>query len=642
MDKGILTSNSVGNDGLRKQTTVSVAPWLLSVAASSTNRHIISKPDITAPAVEILAAYSPVTPPSPMITLDKRSVKYSILSGTSMSCPHAAGAAAYVKSFHPDCMVHECHQEPDAEFAYGAGHIDPVKAVDPGLVYVALKNDYIKFLCNIGWKAKRISIISGDNSTSPKSSKGASIDLNYPSMAVHRSPSTAFVINFPRRVTNVGSANSTYKASVISDSKIKISVKPGVLSFTSLHQEKSFVVTVSGSGLPQDSMASASLIGKASPFLRSTATPQLSGDDNRVMVFQLSVMLVRSSDSTHSSFFQAKSRGNEKKRISGGGGRSNSCLSAVLESMGCSSCNSRTLFEVVIVAVLAAALICPNVDGKPKECNKGWECRGSSYCCGLTISDFFEAYQFENLFSKRNSPVAHAAGFWDYQSFILASTLFQPLGFGTTGGKLMQMMEVAAFLGHVGSQTSCGYGVATGGPLAWGLCYNHEMSPSQSYCNTDYLYPCAPGVEYYGRGALPVYWNYNYGFIGDGLKVDLLNHPEYLEQNATLAFEAAMFKWMSRLKKKQPSAHEVFVGDWEPTKNDTLSKRVPGFGATMNLLYGDQVCGQGDIDQMNTIVSHYKYYLDLMGVPGDQAGCANVTCAEQLAFNPSTTTSSSS
>ena len=53
-----------------------------------------------------------------------------------------------------------------------------------------------------------------------------------------------------------------------------------------------------------------------------------------------------------------------------------------------------------------------------------------------------------------------------------------------------------------------GYGVATGGPLAWGLCYNKEMSPSSIYCD-DYFkltYPCAPGVSYYGRGALPLYW----------------------------------------------------------------------------------------------------------------------------------------
>jgi hypothetical protein len=278
---------------------------------------------------------------------------------------------------------------------------------------------------------------------------------------------------------------------------------------------------------------------------------------------------------------------------------------------------------------------------KEKVCDKGWECSGSIYCCNETITDFFKVYQFEELFAKRNSPVAHAVGFWDYHSFITAASLFEPLGFGTTGGKLKQMQEVAAFLGHVGSKTSCGYGVATGGPLAWGLCYNKELSPSQSYCDTsDYVYPCSPGATYQGRGALPVYWNYNYGIIGEGIKQDLLSHPEYLEQNATIAFQAAMWRWMTPMKKKQPSAHDVFVGNWKPTKNDTESKRLPGFGATMNVLYGDLVCGQGYIDDMNNIISHYQYYLDLMGVGRDRSG-DNVDCAEQVAFNPSAETPTS-
>ncbi|KAK2359786.1 serine/threonine protein kinase, CMGC, dual-specificity [Trifolium repens] len=275
-----------------------------------------------------------------------------------------------------------------------------------------------------------------------------------------------------------------------------------------------------------------------------------------------------------------------------------------------------------------------------KYCDKGWECKGwSIYCCNLTITDYFQTYQFENLFSKRNTPIAHAVGFWDYFSFINAASLFEPLGFGTTGNKTTQMMEIAAFLGHVGSKTSCGYGVATGGPLAWGLCYNHEMSPAQTYCDDYYKvdYPCTPGAEYYGRGAIPIYWNYNYGAAGKALNVNLLDHPEYIEQNATLAFQAAIWKWMTPVKKSQPSAHDAFVGNWKPTKNDTLGKRVPGFGATMNILYGEGVCGQGDVDSMNEIVSHYLYYLDLLGVGREQAGTHDVlTCAEQLPFNPNT------
>ncbi|CAH1452852.1 unnamed protein product [Lactuca virosa] len=228
--------------------------------------------------------------------------------------------------------------------------------------------------------------------------------------------------------------------------------------------------------------------------------------------------------------------------------------------------------------------------------------------------------------------------FWDFKSFIIASTIYQPLGFGTTGNKTTQMKEIAAFLAHIGSQTSCGYGVATGGPTAWGLCYNREMSPNQDYCDESYkyTYPCAPGADYYGRGALPIYWNYNYGYIGDCLHVDLLNHPEYIEQNATLAFQAAMFQWITPLKKGQPSAHDAMVGNWKPTKNDTLSHRTPGFGLTMNILYGERVCGKGDIDDMNTIVTHYLYYLDLMGIGREEAGAHDVlTCADQKVFNPS-------
>ena len=35
----------------------------------------------------------------------------------------------------------------DVEFAYGAGLIDPFKAVNPGFVYDAGENDQLIFLC---------------------------------------------------------------------------------------------------------------------------------------------------------------------------------------------------------------------------------------------------------------------------------------------------------------------------------------------------------------------------------------------------------------------------------------------------------------------------------------------------------------
>ncbi|KAF4359955.1 hypothetical protein G4B88_028706 [Cannabis sativa] len=284
----------------------------------------------------------------------------------------------------------------------------------------------------------------------------------------------------------------------------------------------------------------------------------------------------------------------------------------------------------VAIAIALAVLVCceeesvkplvKTVKGK-KVCTKGWECKvWSEYCCNQTISDYFQSYQFENLFSKRNSPVAHAVGFWDYHSFITASADYQHLGFGTTGTKHTAMKEVAAFLGHVGSKTSCKW-IWSGHRWAIGMGTMLQQ----------------------GDESKQTILNYNYGKAGEALKQDLLSHPEYIEQNATLAFQAAIWRWMTPVKKHQPSAHDVFVGKWKPTKNDTLSKRVPGFGATMNVLYSDQVCGQGDVDSMNNMVSHYLYYLDLMGVGREEAGPhETLTCAEQQPFNPSSDSASDS
>ena len=59
------------------------------------------QPDIAAPGLDILAAYSKQTTITGYPTDDRRAV-FNIISGTSMACPHAAAAAAYIKSFHPD------------------------------------------------------------------------------------------------------------------------------------------------------------------------------------------------------------------------------------------------------------------------------------------------------------------------------------------------------------------------------------------------------------------------------------------------------------------------------------------------------------------------------------------------------------
>ncbi|XP_022714512.1 subtilisin-like protease SBT4.3 [Durio zibethinus] len=233
----------------------------------------ILKPDLTAPGVNILAAYSPLGSPSNDPT-DKRQVEYNIVSGTSMSCPHAAGIAAYVKTFHSDwspsaiqsalmttARAMDQSKNDDGEFAYGSGHINPIKAVDPGLVYEAFKEDYIKLMCSIGYAPDSIRAISGDNSSCPESSQNVPPkDLNYPSMTAFVPSEKSFTVNFHRTVTNVGLSNSTYRAEVSPSSRLHVKVVPEVLSFKSLKEKKSFDVTVTGEGLNSSAMVSASLV----------------------------------------------------------------------------------------------------------------------------------------------------------------------------------------------------------------------------------------------------------------------------------------------------------------------------------------------------------------------------------------------
>ncbi|PIA50402.1 hypothetical protein AQUCO_01300855v1 [Aquilegia coerulea] len=241
----ILKTEAIRND------SAPVVPSFSSRGPNPFTKDIL-KPDISAPGVDLLAAWSPEAIPT-VVGGDERSTKYNIMSGTSMACPHVTGAAAYVKTFHPDwspaaiksalmttAFPLNATTNPDAEIAYGSGHIDPVKAINPGLIYEALEDDYIRMLYNIGYTPKQINIFSGRNDSCSKLSKGSPKDLNYPTMI-----SDVAEAKFTRTVTNVGIANSTYRATITSPLNLKISATPEVLTFKSLNETKSFVVTTS-------------------------------------------------------------------------------------------------------------------------------------------------------------------------------------------------------------------------------------------------------------------------------------------------------------------------------------------------------------------------------------------------------------
>ncbi|XP_045795885.1 subtilisin-like protease SBT4.3 [Trifolium pratense] len=249
------------------------APRIASFSSRGPNNLVleIMKPDVSAPGVNILAAVPPQKLYSDVM------VKYYLLSGTSMACPHVAGVVAYVRSFHPDWSpaaiksaimtttkpVKKSDDDWAGEFAYGSGNINPQQAIHPGLVYDISKEDYVQMLCNYGYDANKIKQISGDNSSCDGASKRAMVkNINYPAMVIPVRPyNKNFRVKIHRTVTNVGFPNTTYKATLINHNpKIKIMVKPKQLSFRSLNEKQSFVVTVVGGAKLNQTVFSSSLV----------------------------------------------------------------------------------------------------------------------------------------------------------------------------------------------------------------------------------------------------------------------------------------------------------------------------------------------------------------------------------------------
>lgn len=108
-------------------------------------------------------------------------------------------------------------QNPDAEFSYGFGHINPAEPIDPSLVYDVSERDYRNFIYSIGTDMGQI---LGDEEQC-----GSPNDLNYQSIM-----SSVGKAEFSRMVTNVGRTLSTYQASITSPSNLNIIIIPRVLA----------------------------------------------------------------------------------------------------------------------------------------------------------------------------------------------------------------------------------------------------------------------------------------------------------------------------------------------------------------------------------------------------------------------------
>ncbi|XVE68327.1 hypothetical protein DITRI_Ditri09bG0058700 [Diplodiscus trichospermus] len=236
------------------------APVMAPFSSLGPNRITpeILKPDITAPGVDIVAAYTGAVSPT-SLPLDTRRVAFTKLSGTSMSCPHVSGVAGLLRTLYPNWSpaairsalmttaiardntgktILNASMAEATPFSYGSGHIRPNQAMNPGLVYDLTTNDYLDFLCAMGYNQTSIEILSQGPYKCPES--GSPLDLNYPSIAV---PKLSGSVTITRKLKNVG-IPGTYAAIVRKPVGISVTVEPSVLRFEKIGDEKSFKVTI--------------------------------------------------------------------------------------------------------------------------------------------------------------------------------------------------------------------------------------------------------------------------------------------------------------------------------------------------------------------------------------------------------------
>jgi basic endochitinase B len=225
---------------------------------------------------------------------------------------------------------------------------------------------------------------------------------------------------------------------------------------------------------------------------------------------------------------------------------------------------------------------------------------------------------YEALLPNRNA-------LYDYDSLLGAAAKYP--GFASTGTLEQRRRELAAFLANIAHETTGGWPTAPGGPEAWGLYFKEEVGceagACTQYCDSSNVdYPCAPGKTYHGRGPIQLSWNYNYGAFGAVLGVDLLGNPDLVTSDGALAFETALWFWMTTQAPK-PSAHDALLGIWQPSDGDTSLGRAPGFGMTVNIINGGLECGRPTDARVEDRIRFFRHFAaTLATTEGDNLECA--------------------
>lgn len=205
----------------------------------------ILKPDITAPGVAIIADGANAEGEAPT---------FQFLSGTSMAAPHITGLAALYLGKSPNAspseiksaMMTTAYNTVDGNgddvtdpFIQGAGHVDPAKYFEPGLLYLNGLSDWYAYIQGIGYDVG-VSPIDPSN-------------LNLASIAIGS-------LTAPETITRTVTATQpgTFTAE-ISVPGIDATVSPSTLTFASAGDTASYTVTFSRTDAPLDAFTTGEL-----------------------------------------------------------------------------------------------------------------------------------------------------------------------------------------------------------------------------------------------------------------------------------------------------------------------------------------------------------------------------------------------
>ena len=180
-----------------------------------------------------------------------------------MSCPHISGLAGLLKAAHPNwspsaiksALMTTAYSKDNTKsplrdaaggafsnpWAHGAGHVNPQKALSPGLVYDASTADYIAFLCSLDYTPEHIQMIVKHPNVNCSRKFSNPGQLNYPSFSVVFRGKR--VVRYTRILKNVGEAESAYNVTVSGPSTVGITVKPTKLVFQKVGERQSYTVT---------------------------------------------------------------------------------------------------------------------------------------------------------------------------------------------------------------------------------------------------------------------------------------------------------------------------------------------------------------------------------------------------------------